>query len=914
MELDAKDLALGLYIFILAGFLGFYVIARVPPLLHTPLMSATNAISGVSLIGSMVIAGASYDALSTILGFVAVTCSATNVFGGFLITDRMLKMFKPTHQPGQGARRSPGMVTVLLAAGVSCGLLALAFALAKLGTVDERLVLDYLYILSAVFFILGLRGLSSPKWARQGMLLAELGMFVAVVGTLLHPDIKESGYVWIGVGLLIGAVVGGSMGLQIPMTAVPQRTALSHSLGALAAALVGISEYTRHHDYLTSLQMTPLGFEVIIGFLTFTGSLMAAAKLQDLLPSAPITYKGQNVSNLTLLAVLAVCFILLIVEPTLSPLFYVVVVLSLLFGFLLVIPIGAADMPVVIALLNSYGGLAGAAMGFVLVNKIQIITGSLDGTSGFMLSLLMCRAMNRSALNVLFGAFGKVEADQGGAAAEAKGTVRSIAADELAVMLDSARSVIIVPGYGMAVAQAQYGLSDLAKLLAQRGVDVKYAIHPVAGRMPGHMNVLLAEASVPYDQLYEMEQINPYFAEADIALVVGANDVTNPAAKHDKSSPLYGMPILEVERAKSIIVLKRSMRPGFAGVDNELYYNPKCMMLFGDAKESVTSLFAAKREACLFPRTDRRLGIGGQVTQRILNARQVMLQDGGVVINVLVVPQRAVERVPLAVGAQPANGVEIIRPLAPRHVHPHVVECEEHPAVGRQGGVRTKLVDLVDNIEPLAVEDLVQRVIGRQVLDRHLVARAPGMLDEASPHHLVVFVPVVIGVGGRVDADEAAAAFDEIDQAFLQLGLAFENRLLFLGVFGHFSIRRPEDIERGIQHDDRIELLELFGLEVGFILGVDGRVSAGLLSEQGQRGGAGRNGIVTKAIGLAKDQHLVRCLRLGRRLGRQGLRHFFEQDRGDVLEACLVGLDYAGGQRGDTQGKQRFPRHDGTSR
>jgi NAD(P) transhydrogenase subunit beta len=286
-------------------------------------------------------------------------------------------------------------------------------------------------------------------------------------------------------------------------------------------------------------------------------------------------------------------FVYLIVVPTAIPVFFLVVVLALGFGFLLVVPIGAADMPVVIALLNSYAGLADAAMGFVLMNKIQIITGSLDGTSGFLLSLLMCRAMNRSAMNVLFGAFGKVQKEEQGPASEAKGSVRSIAPDEVGVLLDSARSVIVVPGYGMAVAQAQYAVSDLAKLLMKRGIDVKYAIHPVAGRMPGHMNVLLAEANVPYDQLYEMEQINPYFAEADIAIVVGANDVTNPAAKNNKASPLYGMPILEVDRAKSIIVLKRSMRPGFAGVDNDLYYDPKCMMLFGDAKESLNKLFAA---------------------------------------------------------------------------------------------------------------------------------------------------------------------------------------------------------------------------------------------------------------------------------------------------------------------------------
>jgi H+-translocating NAD(P) transhydrogenase subunit beta len=283
----------------------------------------------------------------------------------------------------------------------------------------------------------------------------------------------------------------------------------------------------------------------------------------------------------------------LIGTPSTAPVFYLMVGLALLFGFLLVIPIGAADMPVVISLLNSYAGLADAAMGFVLMNKIQIITGSLDGTSGFLLSLLMCRAMNRSALNVLFGAFGKVEKDEGPRAAEAKGSVRSIAPEEMAVLLDSVRSVIVVPGYGLAVAQAQHGVSELAKELMKRGIDVKYAIHPVAGRMPGHMNVLLAEANVPYDQLYQMEQINPYFAEADIALVVGANDVTNPAARSNRASPLYGMPILEVDRAKSVVVLKRSMNPGFSGVDNDLYYDPKCMMLFGDAKDSLNKLIVA---------------------------------------------------------------------------------------------------------------------------------------------------------------------------------------------------------------------------------------------------------------------------------------------------------------------------------
>jgi len=593
------ELEVGLYIFMLAGFLGYHIITRVPPLLHTPLMSATNAISGISLIGSLVVAGADWGPLSTTLGTIAVACSSTNVIGGFLITDRMLKMFKKEGEGGAAERRLERLIVALFVAIAAVGL---GLLYASRGFGGERTeahhtfaahALRYFYIASASLFILGLKGLSSPRWARRGMFLAEFGMLVAILGTLFHPDIVT--YRWIALGFVAGSVVGGAMGLQIPMTAVPQRTALSHSLGALAAMLIGISEFMRHGGDIEVVKMTTIGLEVMIGGLTFTGSLMAAAKLQELLPGAPITYRGQNVSNLSLLVGMLVIWITLIFVPSATALFFVMCVLALVFGFLLVIPIGAADMPVVIALLNSYAGLADASMGFVLMNKIQIITGSLDGTSGFLLSLLMCRAMNRSATNVLFGAFGKIEEDVQGAAAEAKGTVRTIVPDEVPGLLDGARSVIIVPGYGMAVAQAQHGVAELARLLGKRGIDVKYAIHPVAGRMPGHMNVLLAEADVPYNQLWEMEQINPYFPEADLALVVGANDVTNPAARSNKSSPLYGMPILEVDRAKSIIVLKRSMRPGFAGVDNELYYNEKCMMLFGDAKDSLTKLFLAMK-------------------------------------------------------------------------------------------------------------------------------------------------------------------------------------------------------------------------------------------------------------------------------------------------------------------------------
>jgi NAD(P) transhydrogenase subunit beta len=593
------ELEIGLYIFMLAGFLGYHVITRVPPLLHTPLMSATNAIAGISLVGSVMVAGADYGPVSTILGFIAVTCSSTNVVGGFLITDRMLSMFKKSEeQAAQQRSISFGRIRVALII-LGASVIAFLYWSAQPGRGAEWIVhptlhaetLKYSYILSAALFILGLKGLSSPKYARKGMHAAAFGMLMAVVGTLFHPEIVT--YKWIILGFIIGSIVGGTMGLKIPMTAVPQRTALSHSLGALAACLVGISEYFRHHGVLGTVVMTPLGFQVVVGGLTFTGSLMAAAKLQELLPGHPITYKGQNVLNFSLLAAIAGSLIYLVIGSTTPTLFYVMVGLAFVFGFLLVIPIGAADMPVVIALLNSYGGLADAAMGFVLMNKIQIITGSLDGTSGFLLSLLMCRAMNRSAFNVLFGAFGKVAADGSEQRVEAKGAVRSISPEEVSVLLDSVRSVIIVPGYGMAVAQAQHGVAELAKLLMKQGINVKYAIHPVAGRMPGHMNVLLAEANVPYDQLYTMEQVNPYFPEADIALVVGANDVTNPAAKNNKNSPLYVMPILEVDRAKSIIVLKRSLRPGFSGVDNDLYYDPKCMMLFGDAKDSLNKLFAA---------------------------------------------------------------------------------------------------------------------------------------------------------------------------------------------------------------------------------------------------------------------------------------------------------------------------------
>jgi NAD(P) transhydrogenase subunit beta len=454
------------------------------------------------------------------------------------------------------------------------------------------------YFAAAVLFILGLKLLSNPRTARRGMFLAEFGMLAAIVGTLLHNEVVT--YQWILVGLFLGTAAGVFIAWWTPMTAMPQRTALSHAFGACAVALVGVAEYYTYGGStgLGTVKMTAIGFEVMLGGLTFTGSMMAFGKLQGVLPGSPITYKGQNFANLLILGGLVISVLYLILVPT-APhaLFYAMVGFSLCFGVLLVLPIGAADMPVVIALLNSYAGLAGSATGFALDNKILIIAGALDGASGLILSILMCKAMNRSITNVLFGAFGKAP-EASGPADEIKGTIRSLPPDEAAAMLVGAERVVVVPGYGMAVSQAQHVVKELSDLLAERGVDVKFAIHPVAGRMPGHMNVLLAEAGVPYDKLCDMDQINDEFRNTDVAVVIGANDVVNPAAKHNKASPIYGMPILNVDAARSVLVLKRSMAPGFAGIENELFYAPNTMMVFGDARKTVQDFVnAAKRVA-----------------------------------------------------------------------------------------------------------------------------------------------------------------------------------------------------------------------------------------------------------------------------------------------------------------------------
>ncbi len=448
------------------------------------------------------------------------------------------------------------------------------------------------YLLASILFVLGLKAMSHPDSARRGMFYAEAGMLMAIIGTLLNRQIVS--YQWIIVGLVIGSAIGAVMSIWMPMTAMPQRTALSHAFGALAAALVGISEYSIYGADLGRVKIGALGFEILLGSLTTTGSLIAFGKLQGLVRGTPIQFKGQQIFNFTLMAVTVGSYIYLLRDPSASFAFYLMVALSFVFGVLLVIPIGAADMPVVMSLLNSYAGLAAAATGFVLGNNVLIIAGTLDGFSGFILSILMCRAMNRSMSNVLFGAFG---AESSSAAGPASGEMREISAEDAAVQLAYANQVVFVPGYGMATAQAQHAVRELADLLESRGVAVKFAIHPVAGRMPGHMNVLLAEANVPYSSLYEMEQINPEFPRTDVAVVIGANDVVNPDARDNPKSPIAGMPILEVDRAKSVIVLKRGKGKGFSGLENPLFFKSVTGMLYGDAKTSLNQLTQAVQHA-----------------------------------------------------------------------------------------------------------------------------------------------------------------------------------------------------------------------------------------------------------------------------------------------------------------------------
>jgi H+-translocating NAD(P) transhydrogenase subunit beta len=438
------------------------------------------------------------------------------------------------------------------------------------------------YLVATALFVLSLKWMSSPATARRGVWAGELGMLLAIVGTLLHHGIVE--YKWIATALVLGSIIGAALG-RVQMTAVPQRTALSHAFGALCVTLVGTAEYYIQAPDVPPFMMTVLSAEVILGSLTFTGSLMAAGKLQEILPQRPITYKGANIVNLSLLLLSVAVAVFIVFHPNQTGMFPILLVIPMLFGILMIIPIGGADMPTVISLLNSYAGLSAAAMGFVLNNKLLIVAGALDGASGFILSVNMSKAMNRSFTNVLFGAFGQEQTKV--ASGEEAPPVKSATAEEAAVILSAANQVVVIPGYGMAVAQAQHKVRELYDALTKRGVDVKFGIHPVAGRMPGHMNVLLAEADIPYDKMLDMDEINGDFPQTDVALVIGANDVTNPAARNDPSSPIYGMPILDVDKARTVMVIKRGMSPGFAGIDNPLYYLDKTLMLFGDARAFV---------------------------------------------------------------------------------------------------------------------------------------------------------------------------------------------------------------------------------------------------------------------------------------------------------------------------------------
>jgi NAD(P) transhydrogenase subunit beta len=454
-----------------------------------------------------------------------------------------------------------------------------------MNTLALQQYLDFTYIAAVVLFILAIKWLSSPVSARRGVLAGEIASAMAIAATLFNPELVQ--YKWIVIGLILGAGVGIPLGM-VKMTAVPQRTALSHAFGALSAALIGIAEFYVGTAPVSRFQMGEIGLEVIIGSLTFTGSLIAAGKLQEILPQRPIVYRGQNIVSLSVLATALGLAVALVVNPGHAFLFPIMIVVALTFGVLLVTPIGGADMPTVISLLNSYAGFSAALLGFVLNSKVLVVAGALDGSSGFILSVIMCKAMNRSFTNVMFGAFGQVAT--GPAAAQEARPVKSASPEEAADILGAASKVVIVPGYGMAVAQAQHKVRELYDLLSKRGVDVRFAIHPVAGRMPGHMNVLLAEADVPYDRLMEMDDINGDFPQTDVSLIIGANDVTNPAAKTDKSSPIYGMPVLDVERSHTVMVIKRSMNPGFAGIDNPLYYMDQTLMLFGDAKAFVSNI------------------------------------------------------------------------------------------------------------------------------------------------------------------------------------------------------------------------------------------------------------------------------------------------------------------------------------
>jgi NAD(P) transhydrogenase subunit beta len=456
------------------------------------------------------------------------------------------------------------------------------------------------YLVAAVLFILALRGLSSPVTSREGNRFGMIGMAIAVIATILHHGMSGAGYALILLGIIIGGSVGVVVARRIQMTALPQLVAAFHSLVGLAAVFVAASALNAPEAFgigvpgaIHTESLVEMSVGLAIGAITFSGSLIAFAKLQALMSGAPITFSGQHWLNLALAILLLLLVVSFVATGGSQFLFWLIALLALGLGFLIIIPIGGADMPVVVSMLNSYSGWAAAGIGFTIQNLALIITGSLVGASGAILSYIMCKGMNRSIINVLLGGFGTVSGAEAAGGPAGDRTVRSGNADDAAFIMKNASKVIIVPGYGMAVAQAQHSLREMADTLKKEGVEVKYAIHPVAGRMPGHMNVLLAEANVPYDEVFELEEINNEFSTGDVAYVIGANDVTNPAAKTDPSSAIYGMPILDVEKARTVLFVKRSMASGYAGVDNELFFRPNTMMLFGDAKKMTEEIVQA---------------------------------------------------------------------------------------------------------------------------------------------------------------------------------------------------------------------------------------------------------------------------------------------------------------------------------
>ncbi|HED07476.1 MAG TPA: NAD(P)(+) transhydrogenase (Re/Si-specific) subunit beta [Ignavibacteria bacterium] len=453
-----------------------------------------------------------------------------------------------------------------------------------------NIAIEITYLVSSIFFIYGIKKLSSPKTARRGNLYSAIGMLLAIVVTLLDQNVLT--FEWIIIGGIIGSLIGAVLALKIKMTGMPQMVGLLNGFGGGASLLVALSEYYKLSTVMPVNTGIAIVLSLLIGSVTFTGSLIAFGKLQGLVTGKVVHYFGQHLINVLLFLFVIVASIVVVINPEMSTLVLIITGVSLLLGVLLVLPIGGADMPVAISLLNSYSGLAAATTGFILENNVLIIAGALVGASGIILTLIMCRGMNRSLMNVVLGGWANAGASDGASVSGEgpKGDVKSVDAEELAMILEVASNVIIVPGYGMAVAQAQHAVRDLMLALEDKEIDVRFAIHPVAGRMPGHMNVLLAEANVPYDKLFALEDINNDFANTDVAIVIGANDVVNPAARHDKNSPIYGMPILNVDYAKTVVINKRSLNPGYAGIGNELFFGDNSLMFFGDAKEAIGKL------------------------------------------------------------------------------------------------------------------------------------------------------------------------------------------------------------------------------------------------------------------------------------------------------------------------------------